>query len=278
MGNAYTCDQHGRSGIVEENDLWIGPEVKSDNGMTEEIFNQILDELEEIYSPIVRSLGRRLQIQRDWRNGTVNAFAQQLGTVWRVAMFGGLARHHTITPDAFALVACHELGHHLGGLPKISSWWGGAGWASNEGQSDYFGTMKCFRKYAENHDNQELMSQVDIPEYVVEKCSEVFSHPEEHAVCTRSAMAGLSLGELFRVLRNLDHPLQFDTPDPRVVSSTDNSHPAPQCRLDTYFQAALCDRDHYDDVSNTNPNQGVCSRSEGDELGLRPLCWYRPVN
>ena len=33
-------------------------------------------------------------------------------------MFGGLAGHETITTDAFALVACHELGHHIGGAQR----------------------------------------------------------------------------------------------------------------------------------------------------------------
>lgn len=273
----WACDMHGNSGIVEENDLWISEfDKNTNNEMTEELFNQILDEIEEIYSPIVSALGKRLQVQRDWPNGTVNAFAQQIGNTWRISMFGGLARHYTITPDAFALVACHELGHHLGGAPKNRSWFGGTSWASNEGQSDYYGTMKCFRRYVEDHDNERIVESMDVPEYATQKCRANFDHDFDVAVCERAAMAGMSLGNLFRSLRNMEEELRFDTPDPNVVSRTDNSHPAPQCRVDTYFQAAICGEDHYSDVSDRDPNQGVCARVHGHTDGLRPLCWYHP--
>lgn len=267
---------HGNSGIVEENDLWLGVDYKSDNGMTEEIFNEILDDIEAIYAPIISNMGKRLDMRRDWEDGTVNAYAQQIGNSWRVMMFGGLARHETVTPDAFALVACHELGHHLGGLPKNRNWWGGNSWASNEGQSDYFGTMKCFRMYIEDHDNERIVKNMEVPAYATQRCMDNFSHPADIAMCERSAMAGLSLGNLFGALRNLEEPLRFDTPDPNVVSRTNNGHPAPQCRVDTYFQAALCTVDHYTDVSDSDVNQGVCSTELGFVDGVRPLCWFAP--
>jgi len=75
-------------------------------------------------------------------------------------MFGGLARHETMTPDGFATVVCHELGHHLGGVPKKFSWFGNS-WASNEGQADYFGIMKCLRKMFEHEDNVKIVKEID---------------------------------------------------------------------------------------------------------------------
>ena len=71
---------------------------------------------------------------------------------------------------------------------------------------------------------------------------------------------GLSLGNLFRALRRSTVELKFDTPDPNVVSQTNHNHPAPQCRLDTYFAGSICDKSYDDVVSQTNPNQGVCTR------------------
>ena len=70
---------------------------------------------------------------------TVNANASQRGRTWIVNMYGGLARRPEITPDGFAMVLCHELGHHMGGFPFVS------GWAANEGQSDLFATLSCGR-------------------------------------------------------------------------------------------------------------------------------------
>lgn len=271
----HTCDMHGTSGIVEENDLWLDVNHKTDNGMTEEIFNEVLDDVEELYAPIIADRGKTLQVQRKWEDGTVNAYAQQVGNIWRISMFGGLARHQAVTADGFALVACHELGHHLGGQPKKRSWWGGS-WASNEGQSDYFGNAKCLRKYFEKDSNIDVVAQMDVPELVTEKCMANFTSAEEVAICERGAMAGLSLAGLFHDLRDMDEPLRFDTPDPSVVSSTDHNHPASQCRLDTYYQAALCEVSAYVDLSDDDATTGSCNREVGHADGLRPLCWYKP--
>lgn len=268
------CDQHGTSGIVEENDLWISVDAKATNGMDESTFNSVLDRVESIYAPIIKAEGKNLSVSRKWEDGTVNAYAQQRGNTWSIAMFGGLARHETVTPDGFAMVACHELGHHLGGQPRKQSWFGTA-WASNEGQSDYFGSMKCLRKYMEVDDNVALMAGIEVPKHAVEKCENNFSNAEDIAMCKRSAMAGMSLAGLFRALRNLTAPLAFDTPDTKVVASTNHNHPEPQCRLDTYFAGAICDKDHYADIDENDVNKNVCVRANGYTAEARPLCWYK---
>ena len=275
---AFTCDMHGTSGIVEDNNLWISPNDKSANKtMTEDRFNGIINDVEAIYSPIIAALGKTLEIERKWTDGTVNAYAQQIGNTWKVSMFGGLARHETITEDAFAVVVCHELGHHLGGFPKKKSWWGSS-WASNEGQADYFGTSKCFRKYVEADDNTTIMAGVELPKLVMEKCAANFTNAEEIAICHRGALAGLSLANLFKVLGNVTTELKYETPDSRVVSSTNDNHPAAQCRLDTYFNGALCDKGAYEDVSDTDALIGTCNRVDSYSDGVRPLCWYKPAN
>lgn len=270
----YSCDQHGNSGIVEDNNLWIPANIKAVNGMSEEVFNDVLDRVEAIYAPIVKAEGKKLSVQRNWDDGTVNAYAQQRGNTWSIAMFGGLARHETVTPDGFAMVACHELGHHLGGQPRKAGWFGGASWASNEGQSDYFGAMKCMRKYMEVDDNVALMAKVKVPEFAVKKCNANFSNAEDIAMCKRNAMAGMSLAGLFRALRNLSEPLSFETPDTNIVTRHNHNHPEPQCRLDTYFAGAICEKDHYTDMDPSDVNVAVCTRAEGFTIEARPRCWY----
>jgi len=272
---ALACDIHGTSGIVEENDLYIGVDDKSNNTMTEEQFNAVLDKVEGIYGPIIESRSKELVIVRKWDDGTVNAYAQQSGNIWKISMFGGLARHETITVDAFALVACHELGHHLGGAPKKKSFWS-VSWASNEGQSDFWGNLKCLRKYMEKDDNVTIVSKMDIDPTAKATCSKQFAEANDRAMCERGAMAGLSLGNLFRALRRLETELKFTTPDPGVVTRTNHSHPAPQCRLDTYFAGAICDKDHYSDTDDRDDTMGVCSRSREESVGVRPLCWFKP--
>ena len=171
---------------------------------------------------------------------------------------------------------CHEIGHHIGGAPKKRSWWGSA-WATNEGQADYFATLKCLRRYFEaKGDTDEVLAALEIPEVVKETCSAQFSNEIEYKYCLRGSMAGFSTARLFQVLRNQETWPKFDTPDPAVVSSTDHNHPGTQCRLDTYYQGALCPVDVEDTVSQSNANVGVCTRTQGDTNGIRPLCWYKP--
>lgn len=269
-----SCDPEGKSGIVEENDMYIGVNAAVRSNVTEKDFNDVIDRVSRIYSPQVTAKGATLKVNRLWSDGTVNASAQQSGSEWIVNMYGGLARHQAITKDAFTLVMCHELGHHIGGAPKKKMLWFKM-WASNEGQADYFGAMKCLRFFMEEDNNQQVVKGLNVPAFVKTKCTENFSDAEENAICQRSAMAGLSLGNLFKDLKKLDKDLQFDTPDPARVTQTDHNHPAPQCRLDTYFAGSLCTAHKDEQVSDDDAKVGVCSvEAQDDALTVRPGCWF----
>jgi len=87
-------------------------------------------------------------------------------------------------------------------------------------------------------------------------------------------MAGSSAANLFSAIRKVPEP-KFETPDQSVVRTTSNSHPIPQCRLDTYFQGALCEASYLEDVSSKDEVKGTCHQSLGHTLGLRPACWFK---
>jgi hypothetical protein len=89
-------------------------------------------------------------------------------------------------------------------------------------------------------------------------------------------MAGLSVAKLFQALRNSTVEPKFDTPDSKVVTKTDDNHPATQCRLDTYFQGSLCGISFHEDVSSSSEVNGTCHGTTGHSKGLRPLCWFKP--
>lgn len=267
---AQACDEDGNSGFLPENDMYISVNDKNANDMTEERFNEIIDRIESVYAPIVRSKKGKLVVKRKWSDGTVNASAQRFFKTWVVNMYGGLARHKDVTDDGFAMVVCHELGHHLGGAPKVGNIM--MKWASNEGQSDYFASLKCMRRVYGNDDNVSIVSNMEIPDAAREKCEKAWSTQDEQALCMRIAMAGKSLSKL---LARGGSP-KFSTPDRSVVDRTNNAHPAGQCRLDTYFHGALCDKDISDEVSNRDRTKGVCIRKRGYSDGVRPLCWYKP--
>ena len=257
---------HGNTGFMPENDMQIAVGDKSANDMTEAKFNAIIDKVEKVYKKVVKDKKAILKIKRKWKNNTVNASAQQMWKYWIVNMYGGLARHPDVSADGFAMVVCHELGHHLGGAPKYS------GWASNEGQADYFGSMKCFRRVYENDDNVAIISKMEVDQEATDKCNTSFTNEAEVALCIRASMAGKSLAKLL----GRGRAVNFKTPDTSVVDQTNNKHPAGQCRLDTYFQGALCTKEWSREVDPKDPTKGVCNRSENYKLGVRPLCWYKP--
>lgn len=269
------CTPDGKEGFVPEHNLKISVYEKRNGGISEEQFHSVIDKIEAIYSPIVSQMGGNLQVARNWTDGTVNAYAQRIGSTWKVSMFGGLARHETITEDGFALVMCHELGHHIGGIPQKVSPWSNP-WASNEGQADYFATLKCLRRVWNYDNNDAMIRRMDVPMALVKACSAQHLWSNDFAICIRGGMAGMSVSKLFQALRNATVDPKFDTPDPKVVTKTDDNHPAYQCRLDTYFQGALCEKSFNEDVSNSSEVTGTCHASLGDKVGLRPLCWFKP--
>jgi hypothetical protein len=259
-------------GFLPENDLQISVDSKSNKGITEAEFNEVLDKIETIYTPIISDKGGSLKVKRLWDNNTVNASAQQWGSTWIINMYGGLARHEAITQDGFALVACHEIGHHVGGAPKI-----GSRWASNEGQSDYFAGLKCLRlvfadKSASGFSRPAAMADP----FVKQKCGEKYSGKKERALCERIANAGMSVSSLFKIGRGEDRTPRFNEPDQKEVEQTDDRHPGTQCRLDTYFSGGLCPKAVSDDVDRFDPSKGTCTRQEGYTWAARPKCWYLP--
>jgi hypothetical protein len=269
---ASACTEDGSSGFLPENDLYIPADSKLTGGLTKQQFDAVIDKVEAIYSPIVSNMGGTLKVEREWKDGTVNAYATRVGS-WSVHMFGGLARHSTITEDGLALVLCHEIGHHIGGAPKVNSLFGR--WASNEGQADYFATLKCLRKTFLNDNNLTIIKRLQAPKALSAACASTWTNKEDRAICVRSGMAGASVAALFAALRNKPES-KFDTPDTNVVSKTDDDHPATQCRLDTYFQGALCEASFNEDVSQKDEVKGTCHKSLGHTNGLRPLCWFKP--
>lgn len=269
--------------FLPENDLW-----KEDNlfqavgGINQSQFNQVIDEAEAFYRPLIARLGGRLTINRLWPDSNVNASAVQSGADWIVNMYGGMARRPEITKDGFALVLCHELGHHLGGYPFV------AGWAANEGQSDYFATLSCAREIWRDDINTNASFRKTIGAIPRAACDKAWSDTQNQNLCYRIAEGGNALANLLAALGGTR--ASFNTPDRSVVPATYNNHPAGQCRLDTYLAGAVCSknwdvniipardlgsRKNSMDAERDSVRQ-TCNMVEGFSIGFRPLCWFRP--
>lgn len=275
VSNACT-EGRDHDGMFPKNNLRIPSSFfRPGQTMTEETFNRVIDGISSVYSPIIQGKGATLSIVKEWDDATVNAYASRAANnVYQVNMFGGLARHPATTEDGLALVVCHEIGHHVGGFPKKTEIFSSS-WASNEGQADYFATTKCLRKYfAKLKNSAQVVSRMIVPAPVQEKCFSSWGQSRDHAICVRVALAGQSMGNLFSALRRQTTKPDFSTPDTTKVSSTDDNHPAPQCRLDTYFQGGLCVVSDSVEMPDNNEKVGACT--DYSKLGARSQCWFKP--
>ena len=291
----FSCSKDGSEGLLPENTMKIPVGDKSAGSLTKREFTRALEKVRAVYASIFAERGLDLEIQNQWDDPTVNAYALRKDGKAIVAIFGGLGRHEDMTEDGVILAACHESGHHIGGIPiKVNGppivdgrRTFNTPWASNEGQADYFGIMKCFRRVVQGEDHRAALKLVNIDKDFEAKCNKKFEAEEDRLICIRSIAAGRAISSLFVNVINEElaksgkpdriKPVSFKTPDKRVVKVMDDDHHLPQCRLDTFFNGALCDKTISDDVSYTDPDQGVCSRSEGYTVGVRPLCWYKEM-
>ena len=271
LGPAFNAAASDCPGFLPPNDMKIPVDSVNARGIGEAQFNEVLDSIQRLYAPEIASLGGTLKINRLWDDATVNASAQQSGKTYILNMYGGLARHAAITMDGFALVVCHERGHHLGGAPRTS-------WASIEGQADYYANLKCLRRVFSDSSASAFTRVRGIDPLAQKACDGAFKNADDRNICLRATMAGKSVASLFKALSNSTVDAAFDTPDATVVTTMMTKHPPTQCRLDTYLQGSVCQQPVSAKLSNTNPVPGTCTRSGGFPGGYRPLCWYKPAN
>ena len=270
----FSCTEPG-VGFLPNNNRKYAVDFKN-AGLTIEQYHAAINKFEKVYAPIAQRFGARLQVERKWESETVNAgtFRGNAGKTWVINLYGGYARHPATTSDSYLLVMCHEIGHHIGGAPK-KVYESGTHWASTEGQSDYYATLKCLRKIFRYDNNGEIVRDLEIPESIRSECASSFSSPTEYSLCLRTSLAGLAVSKVNADIRNMPEP-EIDIVDSNIVSATSNNHPVPQCRLNTYFQGALCSVSARRPVSQVNEVQGTCHVSQSFTSGLRPGCWYKP--
>lgn len=259
---------------------FMGKPKKPTNGMTEEIFNAVIDEAEAVYAPIIKAHGGKLNFSRGWDDSTVNASASQSGDDWDVNMYGGLARRKEVTRDGFQMVVCHELGHHLAGFSFYDE-----GWAAGEGQSDYFSGIACSRMLWKDQLEENAKAKKIAHPTVLKQCDSQWTTEAERNLCYRTSMAGKSLADLLSALGG--STVDFDTPDTSEVKTTDNTHPEGQCRLDTYFAGALCTatfdpsvipgRNNTDGQDSLSAQEEAYKASCSEGVGARPRCWFAPL-
>jgi hypothetical protein len=284
LGALLTAGSLSYGSILPPNDLHL-EDTKRLANITEEQFRQIIDDVVSQYQDVVAAHGATLQVNYLWTSTTVNATADRKDNQWIISMYGGLARRNEVTPDAFALVVCHELGHHLAGFPFYSE----GRWAATEGQSDYFSSQVCARKIWKDQIEENARYREIVEDIPKQHCDQAWSEVNDQNLCYRISVAGKSLATLLAAGSRSQVP-SYETPDTKRVEQSVQVHPAAQCRLDTYLAAALCpvgfdettipSREHPDGQESLGAEYlaSTVSCTESGLFGIeaRPRCWFKP--
>lgn len=258
---------------ANENNLRANyPVGRAKDFLTESEFNEVIYYLQNLYAADVKVKGNvDLEIKGYWNDDTLNAYATREPGKWLITIFGGMARAEGMNKDAFALIVCHELGHHLGGAPLTFKY---DGWPSAEGQADYWATSKCLKRYYSFFSSQEFLVDDGIPKKAIEDCGDVYYSSNEYRVCLRTMNAVKGFERFLNNLPNSKSSVSILTPDRKQVKGTNNNdYPRPQCRLDTVYNGALCFIEHNVLTTDREPKTGNCN--ELNKPGARPVCWYR---
>lgn len=151
--------------------------------------------------------------------------------------------------EAFAITACHELGHVLGGTPriKIKEFL----WSSAEGQSDYYATSVCMKNYFKHiNKTKKLTIPKELSETAFTLCRTSYSNELDYLVCLNTGKGIEAFAKMYEHLTQYKEQFSIETPSKKQVQATMfDSYPETQCRIDTLFQGSLGN--------------------------LRPSCWYK---
>jgi lipocalin len=265
------------------------PRGLNEGNISETEFRTLIQKAQSTYAPIVNRVGGRLTISGDWKNQTPNAAATQFQGTWMVRVSGGLARHPEITADGLTLIICHELGHHLGGFslsPQQHPF--EKPWAASEGQSDYFATHVCARRLWGSEVSVNRSFEKSVKQQIRELCDPVWRDQADRNLCYRTLTATDSVIATMAALKGVPMP-NYATPDQKAVTETSYAHPAPQCRMDTALQGALCTASFNEaTIPGKNASGGIsgieaereaarnsCTAFSGFSTGLRPTCWFK---
>lgn len=259
--------------------FWFLPPLTHSSEIKKERFSFFLKWVEGVYRPLFsQKFNKVLTIEGQWEETEVNAHAtRDLEDNPIVEVPGGLARHPLLTEDGFLLIICHELGHFLGGAPKMLRGESKkVGWSSAEGQADYFAANKCFKTLLV-HQQWEQNEQVPPGLFTLQDEKEVAELCSDSA-CKRMLFASLSVAKMFAAVKWESVTPSLTSPTTREVEETSFFHPSAQCRLDTFVAGWFCPKSPGDEFDDLDPTRGACL-DEGNATESpfkRPSCWFRP--
>jgi hypothetical protein len=150
-----------------------------------------------------------LVLNAEWESPFFGAGVSLYENNFRLMILGGTTRIKGLTPDAYAAIVCHELGHVIGGSPfqTIAL----AAWSSAEGQSDFFAANVCLPRYFRS------------------------LNETEDKIPARIEEAGYHMIQSFdQVIKEGDGFIRFKADTTKTNATLINTYPSLQCRYENF--------------------------------------------
>lgn len=207
--------------------------ISSFASISEAQFLSVPKEIVSLFQNEIIESGLTLSINPNWESNTVNAGANRSrkDNTAVLNLHGGFARINSMTVDTFAMTICHEVGHLIGGLPKVMP----TKKYSSEGQSDYFATKVCLKKYLKNK-----IVEVKIPKFHSNLCLGHFSKKEELNLCYKMMRVSIDQLTVDNFLAPREAYSDIEKLDLSKTFVTNfNDYPKVSCRYTTHIYGAL---------------------------------------
>ena len=227
----------------------------------------IFEVFQNTYKRKFSELNLSLEITED-PNTAFGAFAEREGNVARIRINQGTRYHQRLNPNLYAMILCHELGHHLGGAPRFAD-----SWASVEGEADYFATLKCWRTIETSLPSFLTMDPIDSDSIKIQNdCISSYSTDSQTRIkCQHALNTALQLTKVLAGLSGFSATgLNSDATSTSRVSTTFPFANEPVCRWLTFRSGGLCPASSDLDVE---AQYGACT-TQFAPLSARPVCWF----
>ena len=148
-------------------------------------------------------------LNAEWESPFFGAGVSLYENNFRLMILGGTTRIAGLTPDAYAAIVCHELGHVIGGSPFQTIQF--AEWSSAEGQSDFFAANICLPRYFRS------------------------LNETEDKISARIEEAGYSMIKSFsQAIKEGDGFIRFKADTTKTTATLINTYPSLQCRYENF--------------------------------------------
>ncbi len=166
-------------------------------------------QIQQLFQTELAQLPYPLVLNAEWESPLFGAGVSLFENNFRLMILGGTTRVKGLTPDAYAAIVCHELGHVIGGSPFQTIQF--AEWSSAEGQSDFFAANVCLPRYFRS------------------------LNEAEDKIPARIEAAGFKMFQSFsQVIKEGDGFIRFNADTTKTPATLINTYPSLQCRYENF--------------------------------------------